>query len=433
MGAGTVSVASGGTFAINRSDAVNFSALIDGPGAVASNGNGSLSLTASNTFAGPIVMSRGVLRVTPATLNGLGVGNKSITAANRNAGIELDGGVTLPNTIGLTLSNDGDLTQAGATVPFAVHSATGFTNTINGDIGMKIGGGGVLLKVDAGGTLIVNGNVSIQAGQGQRAISLGGSGTGVINGIISNGPNTGDNMQITVAGTGSPSWTLNNANTNTGTVAIQSGTLTLLNNQALGQQPTGGANGTFCFIGNGSAPFAGLNSAMNIGADMINIPQNLWTNKDVSATPANNLRTLGFTGVSGTGTFSGSLDINGGAVLRSMPAGTLVMSGLLRNGTDASAGVTRDVYVEGPGNVVFGTTNSYTGFTHVDAGTLTINSGGGVVSSDVTVASGATLNVNGASARHRPSPKTATPFSPATPPAERRREASRRSMLEAMH
>src|SRR5204862_2387620 len=121
----------------------------------------------------------------------------------------------------------------------------------------------------------------------------------------------------------------------------------------------------------------------------------LWTNKDASATPANNLRTLGFTGASGTGTFAGSLDINGGAVFRATPNGTLVMSGILKNGTDSTAGVQRDVYVEGPGAVVFGAANTYSGFTHVDAGTLTIDSTGGVASTDVTIAAGATLNVNG--------------------------------------
>src|SRR5207248_2990999 len=119
------------------------------------------------------------------------------------------------------------------------------------------------------------------------------------------------------------------------------------------------------------------------------------TNKDASATPANNLRTLGFTGALGTGTFAGSLDINGGAVFRSTPAGTLVMSGILKNGTDNTAGVNRHVYVAGPGAVVFGASNTYTGFTHVDGGTLTIDSAGAVVSADVTVASVATLNVNG--------------------------------------
>src|SRR5207248_5804103 len=122
-------------------------------------------------------------------------------------------------------SNDGDLTQPGATSPFAVHGTAGFTNTINGDITVRTGGGNPLLKVDAGGTLVLNGNISILAGQGQRSILLGGSSNGVVNGVISNGPSTGDNMQITLAGTGSPTWTLNNANTNIGTVAIQSGTL----------------------------------------------------------------------------------------------------------------------------------------------------------------------------------------------------------------
>src|SRR4029077_18903857 len=96
-------------------------------------------------------------------LIGLGAGSKIVSALNRNSGIELDGNVTLPSNITLNLSNDGDLTQAGATVPFAVHSTAGTSNTINGEIDLKIGGGNALLKVGAGGTLTVTATLTPRA------------------------------------------------------------------------------------------------------------------------------------------------------------------------------------------------------------------------------------------------------------------------------
>ena len=178
--------------------------------------------------------------------------------------------------------------------------------------------------------------------------------------------------------------------------SIESGTLTVTNSAALGSGSGSNGAGTFVFVGRGSTGFGGLNSALNIGANGVNVPNRLWTNKDPAATPTNNLRTIGYTAPSGAGTFSGILQINGGAVFRSTLGGTLVMDGLLQNGTDNSAGVKRDVFVAGPGNIVFTKLETYTGFTHVDAGTLTIDTAGAIASTDVTVASGATFNINGA-------------------------------------
>ena len=162
----------------------------------------------------------------------MGSGNKIVSALNRNAGIgDWPEVVTIPSSITFNISNDGDLTQAGATVPFAIHSGTGETNTINSEIDLKIGGGNALLKVDGGGTLVVNGNISIVPGQGNRSISLGGAGTGFITGTISDSPSL-EVMGIQILGAGAPNWTLTAANQCSGNVSLQSGTLTLMNNQA---------------------------------------------------------------------------------------------------------------------------------------------------------------------------------------------------------
>jgi autotransporter-associated beta strand protein len=150
-----------------------------------------------------------------------------------------------------------------------------------------------------------------------------------------------------------------------------------MNNAALGT-----TNGTFCFIGNGGGAFAGIVATLNIGTTGLTIPNNLWTNRDGAGslqtpTATSNERFIGFSGTSGTGTFSGQVQINGGAVFRATPTGTLVMSGVLQNGTETFAnGGRNDVFIDGPGTIVFSGNNTYTGFTQMNAGTLVIAHGG---------------------------------------------------------
>jgi autotransporter-associated beta strand protein len=344
-----------------------------------------------------VILNRGVLRVTNNNTI-FGTGDKTIIADSRNRGIELDGGVTLPSSISLTLSNDGDLTQAGATVPFAVHGMTG-SNTINSPIALKIGGGNALLSVDAGGTLTVNGNMSIQPGQGGRSIQFGGAGNGFVNGVISDGSIL-DPMGFQIAGAGQPTWTINSANTCTANISLQSGTLILMNSQGLGFTSSGSflnQAGTFCFIGNGGGAFAGVPAALNIGTDGLTVPNQLWTNRDgagpLQAPNAESTeRFITFSGASGTGTFSGTLLINGGVTFKSTPNGTLVMSGVLQNGTEAFAtGGRNDVFIQSAGTVVFSGNNTYTGFTELDSGTLLL-----------TNATAQSLIITGAGANGRP-------------------------------
>ncbi len=364
IGSGTVEVASSGTFGVNRTDAYTFPTLIDGAGAVVNDGTGTLTLAGNNTFTGPVYANRGVIRITSASVNSFGIGNKNLNALSRLGGFELDGGVTVPSALSFQLSNDG----TGA-VPFAIHSATG-TNVINGNITMLSSPvNGVissLIKVDSGGTLIINGNIT--TGDVSHQIQLGGSGTGIVNGIISDGANA---VSVDINGTGQPTWILAAPNTMSANVNVDSGTLVLMNSQALGFTIS-----QSCFIGKGTAAAAGVAATLSIGTDGLNVTNGLWTNKDGAGLGAgeNFERNITFSGASGTGIFSGSLQVNGGAVFSSTSTGTLVMSGVIQNGGDTSGGVKRDVFVNSAGTIVFSGNNTYTGFTEMDAGTLNLTS-----------------------------------------------------------
>jgi autotransporter-associated beta strand protein len=113
---------------------------------------------------------------------------------------------------------------------------------------------------------------------------------------------------------------------------------------------------------------------LNLGTSGLNVTNGLWTNKDAGGLGAgeNFERNIGFSGDSGSSTFSGSLQLNGSAVFRATPAGTLVMAGEIRDGTDNSAGVRHNVLVNALGTILLSGPNTYTGFTEIDAGTLVI-------------------------------------------------------------
>ena len=385
-GGGNIGLANGATLSVNRSSSLTLSQSIDGSGNLSKNGSGTLVLSGSNTFDGVVALNAGVIRA--ANSNAFGTGAKNIVVNTRTKGLELDGGVTIPASVSFNLSNDGDAAQ-GATVAQALRSMTG-TNTVNGPVLLQTGGGQPLVRVDTGGTLIFNGNVSVLGGSNARTFMLGGTGSGAVNGVISDGQFSLDVLSVQISGAGLPSWTFTNANTYTGFNSINSGTLTGTNSSAFG-------TGTI-FIGNGGAGFAGITGALNIGADQVVINNLLWTNKDGASTGVNNVRTIGYTGpAGGTGGASGPVQLNGGVVFRAVAGGTLAISGVVQNGTDASTGTSHDVLVNAPGGTVSLTNaNFYGGITQVDGGNLLVANVGALSAGSVTANAGGTVTLQAA-------------------------------------
>ncbi|MBN8458099.1 MAG: autotransporter-associated beta strand repeat-containing protein [Verrucomicrobia bacterium] len=206
-------------------------------------------LSGNNNFSGPTTIAGGTLVITgtnsaggavniagsaasPAILslqNDNALGTSLITSTNRNSGIQLQGGITLPPSVTFVTSNDGLL---GATVPYAINSVSG-DNTINGDITLTVGGGGSIIQSDSG-TLTVNGNISIAAGQSSRGIILQGASNGIFSGILSDLSPTAT-ASITKNGAGT--WTITGSNTYTGATAVNAGTLVISGNNAAATGP----------------------------------------------------------------------------------------------------------------------------------------------------------------------------------------------------
>ena len=117
-------------------------------------------------------------------------------------------------------------------------------------------------------------------------------------------------------------------------------------------------------------------------------------------------RVIGGINTSGTDTFSGAVTLNDEVTLYAASGGTVDFT--------ANISGSQNVYKSGPGTVTFTTaTKAYTGATYIEAGTLTVGSGGSMGSgSDVYVSSGASAafsaNTTVASLRERGSGNAGT-------------------------
>lgn len=186
---------------------------------------GTLNITGSNSAGGAVSVNGSA--ATPAYLqlqNSKALGTCVVTSTNRNSGIQLQGGINIPNTVTFITSNDG---TTGATVPYVFDNVSG-DNTINGSIALTSGGGSSIIQSDSG-SLTLTGNITIAAAQTSRGIVLQGTSTGAntFSGVLSDLSGTAT-ASIIKNGTGT--WTLTGGNTYTGTTAVNAGTLVVSGN-----------------------------------------------------------------------------------------------------------------------------------------------------------------------------------------------------------
>lgn len=189
---------------------------------------GTLSITGTNSAGGAVSVNGGAGN--PAILNlqnSNALGTSVVTSINRNSGIQLQGGITLPSTVSFITSNDG---TSGASVPY-VFDNLGGDNTIEGTITLTAGGGDSVIQSDSG-SLTLTGNITIAAAQTTRGIILQGTSTGAntFSGVLSDLSPTAF-ARITKNGTGT--WTVSGANTYTGPTAVNAGRLIISGDNSL--------------------------------------------------------------------------------------------------------------------------------------------------------------------------------------------------------
>ena len=370
-----------------------------GTGSLTKAGTGTLTLTGTNTYTGGTTVNAGTLATTD-DVNAFGTNGSGTTVFIGNAGTVLINSNT-NNTYSDTFSGSGLLKFAfpGAGSDTVVNNFNAFTGTL--EVGTANGGGnklqiqsnvptnlaGATLQIDNGGQYFTGGDVNFGTinlqgtgnNEGRGAIRLNGSGStsGVIGGnlVLQGNTTIGNeggvltgNISTGVAGTST--LTMGTGNSNgfaglAGNISNGTGTLALVI-----------SNGTTYLTGTNS--YTGgttVNSGSQLGVTTNSLPGNATDNGILAfdqTLPTQATKTLNANGTTSVGT----------TVADGTYAGVISGSGVVNKNN--------------AGTVTFTGANTYTGATSVNGGALTLGTGASLGGTAVTVASGKTLNVTGA-------------------------------------
>ena len=424
---GSASVTNNGTLVFNRSNSISVSNVISGSGAVVQSGSGTLVLSGNNSFNGIVTLSAGTVQMDSSSALGSG-GTISFTGGTLvyGSGISTDLSARLGSASSQTIQiNTGansvefasgfggagstlTKTGSGQLLLSGSNAYTGLTTVSAGNLRISNASG---LGSTAAGTVVASGaslefaftgNNSI----GPEALTLNGTGIGG-NGALRNlsGNNSvsqfitlmgsttiqSDSGTLTIEGSGSSSITRDGA-VNASVTLTGNGNIVIPRNMNLG---TGGV----VVAGNGTVTLGALNSSLYLGTTTVQ------SGTLVLAGATNSLNANGTISVSG-----GTLSIGSNSQTTSgltLSSGTIAgTTGLLsvnapngfalQNGTvSARLGGNATLTKSTSGTVTLSGSNSFTGNTSVNSGTLSLAAQGALGSSpNIFINSGGSLLVS---------------------------------------
>ena len=376
----TLATGGGGAFqVVADAAALTLSGVIDGGGALTKTGLGALNLSGANTFTGGVNLTSGKL-----TLGSLG-------ALGGSGSISLSGGTLQFTSVNKTDYSNRFSAGGGQSFNFdtngqAVTFATGLTSV-----------GGALTKTGTGtltlaGASAYNGGTTVSAG----TLALSGSGTLGAGSLTVDGSTAVVNLGATSQSAGTVSLA-NGGQINTGTLtgtafsassgsisAILAGATASLTKEGTGTVTLSGANtyGGGTVVSDGTLALSGTTSTLGAATGSLTVDGSTAIVNLGAANPTVDVVTLGNGGqIIGTGTLTGTaFKVGSGTIGASLAGpGALAKS-------------------ESGGTVTLSGTNTYTGATAVNAGTLQVTKAlalpGQTTPGLVKVASGATLGLN---------------------------------------
>lgn len=439
---------------IAANDDFTLSGVISGSSTLEKSGVGTLTLSGINDYTGGTILDGGSLILGNASALGTGslIVDNSATLDSTGS-MSLVNDITIEDNDALTLggsnslnlfgsiSGAGSLVKNGAATATltGANSYTGGTTIYAGTLAIGAGG-----RLAASGALALTGpgaTFDISAGGNQTVRALSGvSGSSVVLGAntLSFGDSTDQTFAGNLSGTGGVVWqgsgteTLTGANTYIGGTTILAGTLAL---GAAGSLVTSSAvtlagTGTFDISGGGNqaiGSLSGTSGAVNLGGNTLTLGGVGNTSFGGTIGGAGGLVKDG-TGVqtlSGANTFSGGVVLNAGGLIvgnnSALGTGTLTVGGnatldsssaiTLNNNINLNAGLTAvgsndltlngvlsgtgSLTKDGSATLTLNGTNTYTGGTFINAGTLALGAGASLTSSGtVNLAVGATLDLS---------------------------------------
>jgi autotransporter-associated beta strand protein len=230
---------------VNRSDAVTVPAgKIIGAGPFTQNGVGTTTLQGDNSFLsgevrswnGYLIIEDGSMATGTLTADGGSVLIKSKNALGSVSTVYI--AADNAQTGGIELTNGYTDLFNGNTINFSARQPTNLTpglialdnnNSVAGNVVLQSGGSEYIIQVNAGATLEMKGTLQCAATitTSGRNVRLQGAGVGTYSGVISTGGGTGT-QTVNINKLDAGVWTLNAANTYTGTTTASSGTLVLV-------------------------------------------------------------------------------------------------------------------------------------------------------------------------------------------------------------
>ncbi|MGU3494197.1 autotransporter-associated beta strand repeat-containing protein [Xanthobacteraceae bacterium A53D] len=444
IGAGSVQLAGGSLTLGGDNTSTTYSGVMSGTGGLTKTGSGTLSLTGTNTFTGTTTVASGALALSGAVGGDVTVQN----LANLSGGGTVAGTVTVQDggtlsgtqTSGLTMGGLSLAANATLGVTLGTPSVASGIFTVNGDVTLD---GTLAVTTSTGFGFGVYRVINYTGALTNNGMTLTGVPTGLSGGIQTavanqvnlfiddpdspvqfwNGSTTTPN-EVIVGGTGT--WTAGNqtnwtnasatvANSWNGGYAVfqgTAGTVTVDNGAgqvtASGMQfATGGylvTGGSIALASMDGTPIIRVGDGTSGGVTMVaTIASVLTGTQGMAKTDFGTLILAGdntYTG--GTNIVGGTLQLGNGGTSGSILGDVVNDGALVFNRSDAVtfAGTisgSGSVKQAGPGVLALTGTNTYSGGTSINAGTVQIASASALGSGPLAIAGGATLGVSGSS------------------------------------